>query len=74
MKYASMPGEEDDDLDEESLLESPLDKVEPYSLFKNVLMSEFNINLFLLFSLILERTNIFTTQLYNKSNPAFTRT
>ncbi|OAX84464.1 hypothetical protein ACJ72_01164 [Emergomyces africanus] len=39
LKYASMPGDDDDDLDEESLLESPLDKIEPYSLFKNVLMS-----------------------------------
>lgn len=40
MKYSAMPGNEDDDLDEKSLLESPLDKIEPYSLFKNVLMSE----------------------------------
>ncbi|EDN04505.1 conserved hypothetical protein [Histoplasma mississippiense (nom. inval.)] len=39
MKYSAMPGNEDDDLDEKSLLESPLDKIEPYSLFKNVLMN-----------------------------------
>ncbi|EEH19769.1 hypothetical protein PABG_02028 [Paracoccidioides brasiliensis Pb03] len=38
MKYASMPGDEDEELDEEGLLESPLDKVEPYGLFKAVLM------------------------------------
>lgn len=30
--------DEDDDLDEESLLETPLDKVEPYSMFKQSLM------------------------------------
>ena len=29
----------DDELGEESLLETPLDKVEPYQLFKNALMS-----------------------------------
>lgn len=31
--------DDEDDLDEASLLESPLDKIEPYGLFKNVLMS-----------------------------------
>ncbi|KAK2738365.1 hypothetical protein FQN55_000573 [Onygenales sp. PD_40] len=39
MKYANMPGEDEDGLDEESLLDSPLDKVEPYSMFKTVLMN-----------------------------------
>jgi len=29
----------DDELGEESLLETPLDKIEPYQLFKNALMS-----------------------------------
>jgi hypothetical protein len=31
----------DDELGEESLLETPLDKIEPYQLFKNALMSMF---------------------------------
>ncbi|KAF3484232.1 karyopherin [Arthroderma uncinatum] len=40
LKIGHVPDDDDeDDLYEASLLESPLDKVEPYSLFKNVLMS-----------------------------------
>ena len=39
-KFGSFAGDDDDDeLDEESLLETPLDKVEPYGLFKQVFMS-----------------------------------
>ncbi|KZZ91946.1 importin-7 [Ascosphaera apis ARSEF 7405] len=38
MKYGNLDDDEDD-LSEESLLESPLDKVEPYSLFKTVLLN-----------------------------------
>lgn len=34
--------DDEDDLDEASLLESPLDKIEPYGLFKNVLMSMYS--------------------------------
>jgi importin-7 len=30
--------DDDDDLEEESLLETPLDKLEPYGLFKDTLM------------------------------------
>ncbi|KAI9700716.1 MAG: hypothetical protein M1836_002085 [Candelina mexicana] len=37
-KFGAVHGEEDDDLDEESLLATPLDKVEPYGLFKDALM------------------------------------
>ncbi|RAO68480.1 uncharacterized protein BHQ10_004492 [Talaromyces amestolkiae] len=37
-KFGSFADDDDDDLDEESLLETPLDKVEPYGLFKNVLL------------------------------------
>lgn len=39
-KFGSLGGGEDDDdeLDEESLLETPLDKIEPYSMFKHVLL------------------------------------
>lgn len=33
-----MDDEEDDDLEEESLLETPLDKVEPYGMFKHALL------------------------------------
>ncbi|KAH8690809.1 armadillo-type protein [Talaromyces proteolyticus] len=36
-KFSSF-ADDDDELDEESLLETPLDKVEPYSLFKNVML------------------------------------
>ncbi|KAL4764792.1 SKI complex RNA helicase subunit SKI2 [Aspergillus foveolatus] len=39
-KFGSFAGDDDDDeLDEESLLETPLDKVEPYGLFKQVFMN-----------------------------------
>lgn len=38
-KFGAFAEEEEDELDEESLLETPLDKVEPYGLFKHVLMS-----------------------------------
>jgi len=40
-KYTNLGFDEDDDdeLDEESLLETPLDDVEPYSLFKQCLLS-----------------------------------
>ncbi|EYE95662.1 putative nonsense-mediated mRNA decay protein (Nmd5) [Aspergillus ruber CBS 135680] len=37
-KFGSYGDEDEEELDEESLLETPLDKVEPYSLFKNVLL------------------------------------
>jgi len=42
-KFGSYGGDDDEDeLDEESLLETPLDKVEPYSLFKNVLLGMYS--------------------------------
>ncbi|KAA6412816.1 MAG: nonsense-mediated mRNA decay (Nmd5) [Lasallia pustulata] len=37
-KFASAGDEDDDELEEEGLLETPLDKVEPYGLFKDTLM------------------------------------
>ncbi|OJJ31152.1 hypothetical protein ASPWEDRAFT_119296 [Aspergillus wentii DTO 134E9] len=37
-KFGSFADDDDDELDEESLLETPLDKVEPYGLFKHVLI------------------------------------
>ncbi|KAL9107715.1 MAG: hypothetical protein Q9227_007430 [Pyrenula ochraceoflavens] len=37
-KFGSLAHEEDEDLDEDSLLETPLDKVEPYQLFRASLM------------------------------------
>ena len=39
-KYSAADGEidDDDDLEEENLLETPLDKVEPYGLLKSSLM------------------------------------
>ena len=33
-------GDDDDELEEDSMLEAPLDKVEPYTLFKSALISE----------------------------------
>ena len=38
-KFGSVGDEDDDELEEEGLLETPLDKVEPYGLFKETLMS-----------------------------------
>ncbi|PYI21977.1 ARM repeat-containing protein [Aspergillus violaceofuscus CBS 115571] len=38
-KFGSFADDDDDELDEESLLETPLDKVEPYAMFKHVFMS-----------------------------------
>jgi hypothetical protein len=45
-KFNSAVGEDegDDELEEESLLETPLDQMEPYSLFKQSLESEFHCN------------------------------
>ncbi|PGH18708.1 hypothetical protein AJ80_04361 [Polytolypa hystricis UAMH7299] len=39
LKYGSVGDDDDDELDEESLLDSPLDKLEPYGMFKNVLLT-----------------------------------
>jgi hypothetical protein len=38
-KFGAVSEEDDDDLQEEGMLESMLDKVEPYGMFKNTLMS-----------------------------------
>lgn len=38
-KFNATGNDDDDELEEESLLETPLDHVEPYSLFKNTLLS-----------------------------------
>ncbi|KAJ5113220.1 hypothetical protein N7456_001754 [Penicillium angulare] len=38
-KFGSFADDEDDELDEESLLETPLDKVEPYGMFKQVFLN-----------------------------------
>jgi hypothetical protein len=37
-KFSSVDDEDDDELEEESLLETPLDKVEPYGMFKHALL------------------------------------
>ncbi|KMU90370.1 importin-7 [Coccidioides immitis H538.4] len=39
VKLSTIPDDDEDELDEESLLESPLDKVEPYSVFKTSLLN-----------------------------------
>ena len=41
-KFGSVNDDDDDELEEKSLLETPLDKVEPYSLFKGTLLSMFH--------------------------------
>lgn len=41
-KFGSLAEDDDDEMDEESLLETPLDKLEPYGMFKHVLMSMIN--------------------------------
>lgn len=38
-KFGAAQDDSDDELEEESLLETPLDKVEPYGLFKATLFS-----------------------------------
>ncbi|KZF22704.1 ARM repeat-containing protein [Xylona heveae TC161] len=38
-KFGSLGDDDDDELEEEGLLETPLDKIEPYGLFKTVLLS-----------------------------------
>lgn len=43
-----MPEEVDDELEEEGVLDSPLDKLEPYGMFKNALMRKFYFYLTLL--------------------------
>ena len=40
-KFGASQDDSDDELEEESLLESPLDKIEPYGLFKNTLISTY---------------------------------
>ena len=40
-----MTDAEEDELEEESLLETPLDKVEPYTLFRDALLSMLIIDL-----------------------------
>ncbi|KAK2759341.1 hypothetical protein FQN54_002819 [Arachnomyces sp. PD_36] len=37
-KFSNIPDDDNDELNEESLLETPLDKVDPYVMFKHVLM------------------------------------
>jgi hypothetical protein len=39
-KFSQFADDDDDELDEESLLETPLDKVEPYGMFKHVFLSK----------------------------------
>lgn len=38
-KFGTANEDSDDELEEESLLETPLDKIEPYSTFKQALLS-----------------------------------
>jgi len=39
-KFTAVGDDDDDELEEESLLETPLDKLEPYGMFKDALMSK----------------------------------
>lgn len=38
-KFGAVRDDDDDELEEESLLETPLDRVEPYGMFKSALLS-----------------------------------
>jgi hypothetical protein len=40
-KFSSVEDDDEDELEEESLLETPLDKVEPYGMFKHALLRKF---------------------------------
>lgn len=40
-KFGFLQDDSDDELEEESLLETPLDKVEPYGLFRDTLISRY---------------------------------
>lgn len=42
-KFHSLQDEDDQELEEESLLETPLDKVEPYGMFKTALLRKFTL-------------------------------
>lgn len=37
-KFGSFGDDDEEELDDESLLETPLDKIEPYGMFKHVLL------------------------------------
>jgi hypothetical protein len=37
-KFSTLDDDDEDELEEESLLETPLDKVEPYGMFKHALL------------------------------------
>ena len=39
-KFGAVTDDDDDELAEESLLETPLDRIEPYGMFKGTLMSK----------------------------------
>lgn len=43
-RFSSFADDDDEDLDEESLLETPLDKVEPYGMFKHVFLSKWSMS------------------------------
>ena len=46
-KFGALADDDEDSvLDEDSLLESPLDKVEPYGMFRATLLSKYNRRLF----------------------------
>ena len=46
-KFGAVNDESDDELEEESLLTTPLDKVEPYSTFKQALLSMYSHSIYL---------------------------
>lgn len=42
-KFGSFGDDDEEEIDDESLLETPLDKIEPYGLFKHVLLGMFQL-------------------------------
>jgi len=66
-KFSSVADDDDDELEEESLLETPLDKVEPYSMFKHAILSR-------LFITSAKTMYANSVQPSSKNSPPFTRT
>lgn len=65
-KFGAAQDESDDELEEESVLETPLDKVEPYGLFKGTLFSMHILNV----DLPLVLTDTFASRIATGATPA----
>lgn len=80
-KFGTGSSDDDDELEEEGLLETPLDQVEPYGLFKDTLMSKLLLSpgvcqlpLASYIARFLHSSNILGAQSCNRSNRNSTKT